>query len=119
MIYTHIAAALIAGALAFGGAWKVQDWRYGAKEAERLEEVARDRMRAEKNINAAAVGHEKDKAQIRTEFLVITETVEKVVREPYYAASDAPGCFDASGLHELAAALGAASTPSKSASAVR
>lgn len=29
MIYTHIAAAAIAGVLAFGAGWQVQAWRYG------------------------------------------------------------------------------------------
>jgi len=28
-LYTHAAAALVAGALAFGAAWQVQSWRYG------------------------------------------------------------------------------------------
>lgn len=28
MIYTHLAAGLLGAAVAFGGAWKVQDWRY-------------------------------------------------------------------------------------------
>ena len=30
---THIAAALVAGALAFGAAWQVQAWRYGEQIA--------------------------------------------------------------------------------------
>jgi hypothetical protein len=105
VIYTHLAAALVAGAVAAGGAWQVQEWRYGAKEADRLEEVARDRMRAEKNIDTAATGHERDKARIRTEFITITETVERIVREPFYLAHDAPACLDADGLRELGAAI--------------
>lgn len=113
MIYAHAAAALIAAAVAAAGAWQVQEWRYGAKEAERLEEAARDRMRAEKNIDAAAVGNEKDKARIRTEFITITETVERIVREPFYVAADAPACLDAAGLHELATAIGAAPAASQ------
>ena len=32
-IYTHAGAALLAGAIAFTGAWRVQDWRYGAQLA--------------------------------------------------------------------------------------
>ena len=28
-LYTHAIAATVAGALAFGGAWQVQGWRYG------------------------------------------------------------------------------------------
>ena len=30
-IYTHAGAALLAGALAFGAAWQVQDWRMGGQ----------------------------------------------------------------------------------------
>lgn len=101
MIYTHLAAALIAGALAAGGAWRVQDWRYGAKEAARLEEVARDRMRAEKNIDVAATGYEKDKARIRTEFITITEEVERVIEKPVYRDV----CLDADGLRVLSDAI--------------
>ena len=32
-IYTHAGAALLAGAIAFTGTWRVQDWRYGAQLA--------------------------------------------------------------------------------------
>ena len=33
-IYTHAIAAAVAGALAFGGAWQVQGWRYGKQIAD-------------------------------------------------------------------------------------
>lgn len=33
-IYTHAIAAAVSGALAFGGAWQVQDWRYGKQIAD-------------------------------------------------------------------------------------
>lgn len=36
-LYTYVATGLVAAALAAGGTWRVQDWRYGAKEAQRLE----------------------------------------------------------------------------------
>ena len=46
-IYTHAGAALLAGAIAFTGAWRVQDWRYDAQiaslktaHAETLREIA-------------------------------------------------------------------------------
>lgn len=46
-IYTHAGAALLAGALAFAGAWQAQGWRYGAQlsnlkatHAETLREIA-------------------------------------------------------------------------------
>ena len=36
MIYTHVAVALVAGALGFGGAWRIQDWRANAHEKDRI-----------------------------------------------------------------------------------
>lgn len=33
MLYTHLAAALIAGAVAATGTWQIQSWRYGTKIA--------------------------------------------------------------------------------------
>ncbi len=32
-LYTHAAAALVAGAMAFGAGWQVQSWRYGEQIA--------------------------------------------------------------------------------------
>lgn len=118
MIYTHLAAALIAASAAAFGTWQIQEWRYGAKESERLEEVARDRMRAEKNIDTAAVGHEKDKRQIETEYLVITERITNVVKEPYYAGPDAPSCLDESGMRVLTDAIRGTDASGKPAGAV-
>lgn len=37
-MYTYIATGLVAATIAATGAWKVQDWRYTAKEAERAEQ---------------------------------------------------------------------------------
>lgn len=36
-LYTYVAAALVAAAAAGASTWHVQEWRYGAKEAQRLE----------------------------------------------------------------------------------
>ena len=47
MIYTHLAAALVAVALTAPAIWKVQDGRYGAKEKERVEsQMADERLAA-------------------------------------------------------------------------
>ncbi len=51
---THIAAAAVAGVLAFGAAWQVQAWRWGAADA--------DRLRAEQT---AAAARESDARQQR------------------------------------------------------
>lgn len=104
MIYTHVAALLIGAAVAGTGAWKVQDWRFGAKEADRMEQAAKEEGIRLQRIDTAAVGHEADKAEIRTEFITITETVERIVREPFYAAG-APACLDPDGLRQLTDAI--------------
>ena len=65
MIWTHMAAAALAGALAFGGAWRVQDWRFGAKEKERLEQEAELRRMNAKRVDTAAVNHENFKERER------------------------------------------------------
>ena len=54
MIYTHVAAAILAAAIAATGAWKVQDWRYNAKEKERAEQqLESERLRAKANLRNA------------------------------------------------------------------
>lgn len=113
-MHLYIMAA-IALASAFGS-WQVQEWRYGAKEAARLEQAREDRARAEKTIDTAATGHEADKVQIRTEFITITQEVERVIEKPFYVASEQ--CLDADGLRTLNAAIGAASPASQPARGV-
>lgn len=115
MIYTHLAAALLAAAVAGFGTWKVQDWRYTAKESERQEQLAKEQGIRIQRIDTAAAGHEKDKAQIRTEFLTITETVEKIVEKPVYRDGL---CFDDDGLRVLRSAIAPAAAASQPAPAV-
>lgn len=100
MNLTLIAAA-IAATLSFGTAWTVQDWRYGAQEAERIaaETEARDAQGAQ--ANTAATGHEVDKVRLQTKFVTVTETVEKIIEKPTYRAD----CFDADGLRTHADAI--------------
>jgi len=115
-MYLYLAAAVaIAVASAFG-TWQVQEWRYGAKEADRLEAVKRDRMIAEKKIDGAAVGFEKDKGAERTKFITITQEVERVIEKPFYVASEL--CLDDDGLQQLNAARAPAAAASEPARAV-
>lgn len=107
-MYVYVAVALIAAFLSGAGTWRVQDWRYAAKEKERLEAVARERMRAEKNIDTAAVGHESDKVRIRKVFVPINQEVERVVEKSVYRDI----CFDNDGLRLISTAL--LSTPTTS-----
>lgn len=59
MIWTHVAAAIIAAALAFAGAWKTQDWRYTgqiaaikAEHAEAMAESAAQAVAKVQTLNA-------------------------------------------------------------------
>ena len=101
MIYTHVAAALLAGLLAFAGAWQTQEWRYEAREAQRLEALAETKRMNELAADAGAAGHESDKAAIKTEFITITKEVRRVVEKPIYRNV----CLDADGLRILERAI--------------
>ena len=65
-------------------------------------------------IDVAAVGFEKDKARIRTEFLPITQEVERVVQKTVYSNV----CFDDDGLRVINAAIHPAAAASQPAPAV-
>lgn len=103
MIWTHAVAAIVAGALAFAGAWKTQDWRYGAKEADRLAAVVEQKRINEKAADGAATGHETDKAKAKVQFRTIYQEVERVVEKPIYRNV----CLDDDGLRLIATAIGA------------
>lgn len=54
MIYTHAAAAILAAVVAATGTWKVQNWRYEAKEKARVEQqLESERLRAKANLRNA------------------------------------------------------------------
>lgn len=46
MIYTHIAAGLVAAVIAAAGTWQVQSWRYGTQIAQMQTQEAKERARA-------------------------------------------------------------------------
>ena len=110
MIWTHAAAAIVAGALAFGGAWQVQNWRYGAIEAKPLSAAVEAENARDKASYDAATTFEKGRTRVETVFQTITETVETIVDRPIYRNV----CFDDSGLQALrdAAAETATGKPS-------
>lgn len=113
-LYTGMAAALLSAALAATGAWRVQEWRYAAREAERLEAAQEtERLRA-RVADRAAQGAEADRASINTEFQTIYSEVEKIVEIPVYRNV----CFDAAGMRALTNALGAGAAASEPAPAV-
>lgn len=114
-MYVYV-AILIAGLFAGGfTSWRVQDWRFAAKEKQRLEAQAEKERNDRRVVDGAAVGHEKDKAQLRTQFVTITKEVEHVVEKPFYRDA----CLDDDGMRELRAAIGAAEPASVASGTVR
>ncbi len=107
-----LALALFAGGFAGGIKWHAG---IVAERELQAQELRREKARNDrKAVDVAASGHEKDKVQIRTEFLTITEEVERVVEKPFYVASEQ--CLDDDGLRQLATAIGprgAASEPAR------
>lgn len=85
MVYTHLAAAILAGALGFAGAWQVQSWRLGeqiasmkaaqqtalvsALEGARTQEQARYKGVSDAQVNATkrATAARNDAAAARSE----------------------------------------------------
>jgi len=114
MLYTHAAAAIAGAVIAGAVAWNVNGWRYEAKEAERLQHVAEQARKNERTADKGAAGHEADKARIRTEFITITEEVERVVQKPVYRDV----CLDDDGLRILAGAITGQPAAGQSAPAV-
>lgn len=113
-MYLYVAVALLAAFLSGAGTWKVQDWRYAAKDKERMEAAQEARRMAEKRGDGAAVGHEGDKVKIRKVFVPINQEVERVVEKPVYRDV----CFDDDGLRLVATAILATPTASQPAGTV-
>lgn len=97
MIYTHAAALLAGIAIGFAGAWKAQDWRYGAKEAARLSATIQAEKARDKASYDASVKFEKGKTRVETVFQTITETVETIVDRPVYRNI----CLDTDGVQAI------------------
>lgn len=108
-----VLAALIFAAGAAGGI----KWHAGQdaiKENARLQEIDRQRRQDEKRVDSAAAGHEADKGAIRTQWLTITEEVERVVEKPIYRDV----CLDVDGLRVLSDAIAPRAAASQPARAV-
>ena len=105
---------LAIAAAAATGSWQVQEWRYGSKEAARLEQQQKDARRQIDIADKAAGGFEVDRTRTKTEFLTITERVNHVVQSPVYLDV----CFDADGLRALADATATTADPAQPGSTV-
>lgn len=108
---------LALGIFAAGGAAGIK-WHAGidAQRAlanhEAMTKAAQNRL---ERIDQAAVGHEADKAQIRTQIKTIVQEVERVIEKPVYRDTV---CFDDDGLRLIRAALGPAAAAGEPAPAV-
>ena len=111
MLYTHLAAALAGAAIAFAGAWKTQEWRYGAKEAARLSAAVEAEKARDNASYAAATTFEKGRTRVETVFQTITETVEVIVDRPVYRDTT---CFTDDGLRAIRDAAAETAAPSTS-----
>jgi len=113
----QIVIALVLALAGFAGGVKYHAGVIAQRDLAEQQQAARERGVQIQRIDRAAVGHEADKAQIRTEFVTITQEVERVVEKPFYRAPDpasadagaAAGlCLDDDGLRQLRAATGQA-----------
>ena len=114
MVYTHLAAAIVAAALSGWLTWSAQDWRYGAKEAERLAQVAELARMNAKAADMAAASHESDKAKTKVQFRTIYQEVERIVEKPIFRNV----CIDSDGLRVINTALAPKPAASQPAPAV-
>lgn len=110
MLYTHLAAAIAGAAIAFAGAYQLQEWRYGAKEAARLSAAVQAEKARDKASYTAATTFEKGRTHVETVFQTITETVETIVDRPVYQQQ----CFDDDGLRAIRDAAAETAAPSTS-----
>lgn len=101
-VYVIAGAVLAAGVGGFTAGWKAQTWRYGALEAERMEQERETAKMRRQAANTAATGFEQDKVRIQTEFVTIEKEVERVVNQIEYRDR---GCLDPAGLQHLQAAI--------------
>lgn len=98
---------IAAAALFGGGFWAGDQWRSGIVAQDALEQKAvndRAAARVARQGDQAAERHEVVKEVLRTEFVPITETIERVIREPSFSTA----CLNDDGLRVANAAIAAA-----------
>jgi hypothetical protein len=110
LLITGIGGA-IAGALC---GWQVHSWKADAEKLDALVAADMQRRVIVMTIDKAAEGFERDRVEIRTKFVTITQEVERVVEKPFYRDA----CFDDDGLRQLSAAIGATPAASQPAGTV-
>lgn len=102
MLYTYALTAIVAAAVSFGAAWKVQSWRFDSAELDRVEQTREVEKMRRQAAGKAATAHEKERVVIREKFVPIIQEVDRVVTQTVYRDSV---CLPADGLSVLRAAI--------------
>jgi hypothetical protein len=102
-VKTLAAAALLAGAAGFGGAWWLQGLRWEAADGRRAAADAESQRLAQRSADSAAARFETDRARIAAQRRTVTREVERVIVAD--AAAAAAVCLSPDGLRVLAAAV--------------
>lgn len=116
-MWHYAAIALVASGIGFGGGWTTRDWKAGADKAAELQQKARDDLRQAENRDRASLTYEAKRATNAERVRVVTRTVERIVREPFYAAG-APACLTDDGLRLVQSAAEATNPAGKPTSTV-
>ena len=67
VIYTHVAAAVLAGGIAFAGGWKVHAWKTGSEQATAIEAAAESaRLKGSALLQSTARTDRETTARLRT-----------------------------------------------------
>lgn len=107
MVYTHAIAAIAGAAFAAAAAWQVQDWRFDAKEKQRIEQEAKDLHRMTERAGRASAAFETKRAANEVRYRTVTVTLEKIVERPVYLSQ----CLDADGLSAINAQIDRSADP--------
>lgn len=108
---TRLVATLLAGVAIGGtGAWKVQAWRHGHNEAQRIEQAARATLREIERRDRITTDHTTEQADADQQHTRIIERVRVINAGPGAAVQ----CLTADGLRALGAAIdNGAPTPAR------
>lgn len=90
-------ACVAATAVGFGSGWVAQGWRWGAADAERLEQAAKDLHRATERAQASSGAFETKRATNEIKYRTVTRTVTEYIDRPVYLQQ----CLDDDGLRVL------------------
>ena len=110
----YIAVALAASLFSGAGVWKIQSWRYEAKDKQRIEAQLELDRNNRKVAQSASEGFENDRSKTSVQYRTIEVEVEKIVERPSYAAA----CLDNSGLQLIQQAIRATGNTSQPENAV-